>query len=408
MNQTIFGNRRRVRRLPLVIFVFSLLLALLILGGCEKRNRDADESTESASHTETQEQSVSDTDSRPQTESDADTDEPPQSAVPSTLEEELLTKRGIAFTASDYKSLVGGEGLLDFGTVFADLDPEIAGGDLSSVFLSGGKIYKFNCDTPLSGGNNFVQVGTLPVSSKPIYFHTSDFNGADIDIIFEGGGRFRLDAPSNNGPYAAKESQYGMIYFEHTYIYSQDGKSLDEISDFRSRISRFDASIVIADGKLYSYATRQVKDNISDSPLYFDDREKGVIIIEANCSAMGSGEKIVTMFNGNILVTDKAFYKIVYDDVPDNLTDYSQKVTNSDGSTAEYLPRFGGGDKYRLVKIDLLTKYYDEVLSITPSYAITKDFKALPLTEIIPAENKYASYGFGDIEIPEDVSRKIN
>ena len=32
MNQTIFGNRRRVRRLPLVIFVFSLLLALLILG----------------------------------------------------------------------------------------------------------------------------------------------------------------------------------------------------------------------------------------------------------------------------------------------------------------------------------------------------------------------------------------
>ncbi len=195
MNQTIFGNRRRVRRLPLVIFVFSLLLALLILGGCEKRNRDADESTESASHTETQEQSVSDTDSRPQTESDADTDEPPQSAVPSTLEEELLTKRGIAFTASDYKSLVGGEGLLDFGTVFADFDPEIAGGDLSSVFLSGGKIYKFNCDTPLSGGNNFVQVGTLPVSSNPIFFHTSDFNGADIDIIFEGGGRFRLEAP---------------------------------------------------------------------------------------------------------------------------------------------------------------------------------------------------------------------
>ena len=102
---------------------------------------------------------------------------------------------------------------------------------------------------------------------------------------------------------------------------------------------------MIADGKLYSYATRQVKDNISDSPLYFDDREKGVIIIEANCSAMGSGEKIVTMFNGNILVTDKAFYKIVYDDVPDNLTDYSQKVTTSDGSTAEYLPRFGGGEQ---------------------------------------------------------------
>lgn len=406
MNQTIFGNRSRVLRLSLVILAFSLLLALMMLGGCEKRDRDADENTESASRTETQ--SVSDTDTYPQTESSADTAEPTQNTEPSTLEEELLAKRGIAFTASDYKSLVGGEGLLDFGTVFTDFEPGIAGGDLSSIFLSGGKIYKFNCDTPISGGNNFVQVGTLPVSSKPIYFHTSDFNGADIDIIFEGGRRFRLEAPSNNGPYAAKESQYGMIYFEHTYIYSQDGKSLDEISDFRSKISRFNASIVIADGKLYSYTTRKVKDSISDSPLYFDDREKGVIIIEANCSAMESGEKIVTLFNGNILVTDKAFYKIVYDDVPDNLTDYSQKITNSDGSTAEYLPRFGGGDKYRLVKIDLLTKYYDEVLSITPSYAITKDFKALPLTEIIPAENKYTSYDFGDIEIPEDVSQKIN
>lgn len=328
-------------------------------------------------------------------------------AYPVNLEQLLLKERGIPYDQSDYKTFVGGEGLLNFNTVFTDTDPAVAKGDLSSIFLSGGKLYKFSTDSALQGGKNCIEIYSLPDTAKPIYLHARDFNGADLDVIFSGGRRFSLEAPSNNGPYTPKESQFGMIYFEHTYQYSSDGKTLSEIPDFRSRITRFDSHTVIADGRLYIYDTKKDKSNMAGSTLYFDDKNRGVIIWEANCSALAEGEKIITLFNGNILVTDKAFYKLVYDAVPDNLAKHTDKITNSDGTQADYLPKFGGGDRYRLEKIELLTKYYNEIATVTQSAVITKDNKILPLTEIIPAENKYMQYSFGDIEIPADISSQI-
>ena len=329
---------------------------------------------------------------------------------PTTLEQELLKKRGIAFDKSDYKQFSGGEGLLNFDTVFTDTDPAVAKGELTSVFLSAGKLYKFSTDSALPNGKNCMEIYSLPDTAKPIYLHSRDFNGADLDVIFSGGRRFSLEAPSNNGPYAAKESQFGMIYFEHTYQYSADGKTLSEIPDFRSRITRFDScsSVVIADGKLYIYATKQDKDVTAGITSYFDDKNRGVIIWEANCSAMSDGEKIITLFNGNILVTDKAFYKLVYDAVPDSSADYTDKITNSDGTAAEHLPKFGGGNRYRLKKIEKLTAYYDEIATITHSAAITYDNKILPLTEIIPAENEYSKYSANDIEIPPDIAELMH
>ena len=327
---------------------------------------------------------------------------------PVNLEQLLLKERGIPYDQSDYKTFVGGEGLLNFDTVFTDTDPAVAKGELTSVFLSAGKLYKFSTDSALPNGKNCMEIYSLPDTAKPIYLHSRDFNGADLDVIFSGGRRFSLEAPSNNGPYAAKESQFGMIYFEHTYRYSADGKTLSEIPDFRSRITRFDSRTVIADGRLYIYAAKQNKDVTAGITSYFDDKNRGVIIWEANCSAMSDGEKIITLFNGNILVTDKAFYKLVYDAIPDNSADYTDKITNSDGTAAEYLPKFGGGDRYRLKKIEKLTAYYDEVATITHSAAITTDRKILPLSEIIPAENEYGKYSADSIEIPQDIIDKMN
>ena len=327
---------------------------------------------------------------------------------PVNLEQLLLKERGIPYDRSDYKTFVGGEGLLNFDTVFTDADPAAAKGELTSVFLSGGKLYKFSTDSALPNGKNCMEIYSLPDTAKPIYLHSRDYNGAELDVIFSGGRRFSLEAPSNNGPYAAKESQFGMIYFEHTYRYSADGKTLSEIPDFRSRITRFDSRTVIADGRLYIYAAKQNKDVTAGITSYFDDKNRGVIIWEANCSAMSDGEKIITLFNGNILVTDKAFYKLVYDAIPDNSADYTDKITNSDGTAAEYLPKFGGGDRYRLKKIEKLTAYYDEVATITHSAAITTDNKILPLSEIIPAENEYGKYSADSIEIPQDIIDKMN
>ena len=331
-------------------------------------------------------------------------------ADPINLEQLLLKERGIPYDRSDYKTFVGGEGLLNFDTVFTDTDPAIAKGELSSVFLSGGKLYKFGSDSALPNGKNCMEIYSLPDTAKPIYLHSGDFNGADLDVIFSDGKRFSLDAPSNNGPYTAKESKFGMIFFEHTYQYSADGKTLSEIPDFRSRITRFDlgSGTVIADGKLYIYAAKQDKDVTAGITSYFDDKNRGVIIWEANCSAMSDGEKIITLFNGNILVTDKAFYKLVYDAVPDNSADYTDKTTNSDGTAADYLPKFGGGNRYRLKKIEKLTAYYNEIATITYSAVITYDNKILPLTEIIPAENEYSKYSANNIEIPPDITKLMH
>lgn len=329
-------------------------------------------------------------------------------ADPINLEQLLLKERGIPYDQSDYKTFVGGEGLLNFDTVFTDTDPAVAKGELTSVFLSGGKLYKFSTDAALPNGKNCMEIYSLPDTAKPIYLHSRDFNGADLDVIFSGGRRFSLEALSNNGPYAAKESQFGMIYFEHTYQYSSDGKTLSEIPDFRSRITRFDSHTVIADGKLYIYATKQDKDVTAGITSYFDDKNRGVIIWEANCSAMSDGENIITLFNGNILVTDKAFYKLVYDAIPDNSVDYTDKITNSDGTEAEHLPKFGGGNRYRLKKIEKLTAYYDEIATITHSAAITYDNKILPLTEIIPPENEYSKYSADNIEIPPDITELMH
>ena len=329
---------------------------------------------------------------------------------PVNLEQFLLKERGKPYDQSDYKTFVGGEGLLNFDTVFTDTDPAVAKGELSSVFLSGGKLYKFGTDSALPNGKNCMEIYSLPDKAKPIYLHSGDFNGADLDVIFSDGKRFSLDAPSNNGPYTAKESKFGMIFFEHTYQYSADGKTLSEIPDFRSRITRFDlgSGTVIADGKLYIYAAKQDKDVTAGITSYFDDKNRGVIIWEANCSAMSDGEKIITLFNGNILVTDKAFYKLVYDAVPDNSTDYTDKTTNSDGTAADYLPKFGGGNRYRLKKIEKLTAYYNEIATITHSAVITYDNKILPLTEIIPAENEYSKYSANNIEIPPDITELMH
>ena len=362
------------------------LLVSMVLCGCAKKP------------SETAETDGSDPNTSVNASAQADPD-------PIHLEQLLLKERGIPYDQSDYKTFVGGEGLLNFDTVFTDTDPAVAKGELSSVFLSGGKLYKFSTDSAMPNGKNCMEICSLPDTAKPIYLHSRDFNGADLDVIFSGGRRFSLAAPSNNGPYAAKESQFGMIYFEHTYRYSADGKTLSEIPDFRSRITRFDSHTVIADGKLYIYAAKQDKDVTAGMTSYFDDKNRGVIIWEANCAAMSDGEKIITLFNGNILVTDKAFYKLVYDAVPDDNTDYADKITNSDGNAADHLPKFGGGNRYRLKKIEKLTAHYGEIATITHSAAITYDNKILPLTEIIPAENEYSQYSANSIEIPPDITK---
>lgn len=316
-----------------------------------------------------------------------------------------MKKRGVAFDQSDYKTFTGAEGVLSLQTVFSNLNPKKAGGNLSSVFLSGGKIYQYRCDATLPGGQNCREVGTLPLAEQPVYLQANDFNGADLEVVYRGGKRYSVKSASNNGPYTATESKYLHPVLTHAWRYSADGKTLTEDVGLRDRAQRIvhvgGSYLLIADGKLEAAAERQLPSENFEG-YYFDDDEDGYIVYEVADEAVGDGEKAVAILNGNILATDQAFYQIMYDDISENNLSYEEKTTNADGTPAAYLPKFGGGNRYRLVKLELLSRYYSDVLTIAHDYIITADYKLLPATEAIGED-----YESGYIAYPPDVMEKL-
>lgn len=58
--------------------------------------------------------------------------------------------------------------------------------------------------------------------------------------------------------------------------------------------------------------------------------------------------------------------------------------------------------RYRLVKLELLSRYYSDVLTIAHDYIITADYKLLPATEAIGED-----YESGYIAYPPDVMEKL-
>lgn len=120
--------------------LLPLLLAMgLLLVGCSGGTEPSEPSSDTGSSTASASSTPAASAPEPEPE-------------PETLEQELLKKRGVAFDQSDYKTFTGAEGVLSLQTVFSDLNPKKAGGNLSSVFLSGGKIYQYRCDATLPGG----------------------------------------------------------------------------------------------------------------------------------------------------------------------------------------------------------------------------------------------------------------
>lgn len=192
---------------------------------------------------------------------------------------------------------------------------------------------------------------------------------------------------------------------QHAWRYSADGKTLTEdvgLRDRAQRIVRVGGSyLLIADGKLEAAAERQLPSKNFEG-IYFDDDEDGYIVYEVADEAVGDGEKAVAILNGNILATDQAFYQIMYDDISENDLSYEEKTTNADGTPAAYLPKFGGGNRYRLVKLELLSRYYSDVLTIAHDYIITADYKLLPATEAIGED-----YESGYIAYLPDVMEKL-
>lgn len=110
-----------------------------------------------------------------------------------------------------------------------------------------------------------------------------------------------------------------------------------------------------------------VKDNILYNiiPEYYHFQNKKTIPTSyEKISGNYEGEKIIRIYNERILKTDKGFYEIV---------DYYDT----------------SGKKTTTMKIDLLTKYYNEVLTFTYEYVILKDYTLIPINDCLTRPKKY-------------------
>ena len=79
------------------------------------------------------------------------------------------------------------------------------------------------------------------------------------------------------------------------------------------------------------------------------------------------GEKVIRIYNERLLKTDKCFYELM---------SYFDENSNKKVVTT--------------VKINMLTKYYDEVLTFTYKYVILKDLTLIPINDIM--ENRVRDY----------------
>lgn len=107
------------------------------------------------------------------------------------------------------------------------------------------------------------------------------------------------------------------------------------------------------------------KDNVLYRILYGNEKYPTIEKITGNYEC----EEVLRIYNERILKTDKSFYELMsYFD-----TNLNKTVTTT-------------------VKINMLTKYYSEVLTFTYKYVILKDYTIIPINDVM--DNRVRDYQY--------------
>ena len=108
-----------------------------------------------------------------------------------------------------------------------------------------------------------------------------------------------------------------------------------------------------------------VKDNILYGKNHGNEKYPTIEKISGNYE----GEKVIRIYNERIVKTDKGFYELMsYFD-----TNSNKKITTT-------------------VKINMLTKYYNEILTFTYKYVVLKDHTLIPINDVM--ENRVRDYSY--------------
>ena len=213
-------------------------------------------------------------------------------------------------------------------------------------FINNNSIYIFNPEKLDSGEFVYKKVYDIDKNIKVMNIAPND--GADIKFYDYNDTIYTLH--DNNTDNKIKDS-YDM-YLKASYSLS-DYLKWEYSTEFLGKKIDYDFM------SNYVY----VKDNILYSKNYGNEKYPTTEKVSGNYE----GEKVIRIYNERIVKTDKGFYELMsYFD-----TDLNKTVTTT-------------------VKINMLTKYYDEVLTFTYKYVILKDYTLIPINDIM--ENRVRDY----------------
>ena len=250
----------------------------------------------------------------------------------SSIMDELKKK----YPDKEYQKLKGGE-ILTEDTSFSKYS-----------FITNNFIYIFNSQKLDNG--EFVYKKVYDIDKNIKVMNITPNSGADIKFYDYNDTIYTLhDDNTDNKVTDSYDMYLNANYSLSNYLkweYSTEflGKKIDY--DFMSE---------------YAY----VKDNILYSKNYGNEKYPTIEKISGNYE----GEKVIRIYNERIVKTDKGFYELMsYFN-----TNSNKKVTTT-------------------VKINMLTKYYDEILTFTYKYVVLKDYTLIPINDVM--ENRVRDYQY--------------
>ena len=312
-------------------------------------------------------------------------------ADPINLEQVLLKERGIPYDQSDYKKFLGGENIIH---EYVEFDCNLDHGystTINDFVVSDGKIYEANFNSVLANGKNIQEVGTLP--GRDIRYWSLTYDGEMGEIYLKDGQGYKVSSP----PFTASPMDKAQFpLFRKVYRYASDGKTLeDHTAEYLNAdkvYSGYPMIAIVGDKVSLLFSGKYLDKGTTGWNWYRDMGWREYIAFDLDLSAIGD-ETPVRLFNKNILMTNCAFYEIVYASKPLVEKDNEAQLA-PDGSVSPYYPAAAHLNcNLTLRKITLLSNYYSDVRNISTSHVITADYTMLPIGEIITeGYSKYRHY----------------
>lgn len=211
------------------------------------------------------------------------------------------------------------------------------------AFISNNKAYIFNPEKIKTGEVSYKKVYDIPSEIKITNIGIP--YGADIYFYDNNGYKYSIRDTNMDNNLTDEYQKYENAKYElKKYTDSKYQIDADIYKEYDMRCNRFYVKDDIIYKINYSYYHYTEKRTV---PTTVDK-------VEGNYE----NEKIIHIYNDRIVRTDKAFYELV---------EYSN--SNQTYTTT--------------MKIDLLTRYYDDVLTFTYDYVVLKDYTLIPINDVM-------------------------